>query len=62
MKVKQIVDVIDKYSLYKTKISNDKNRLFWEQLSNGETDKTVQLRKQIKDDEQALGKFLDEEV
>lgn len=62
MKVKQITNIIDTYSLYKTKISNDKNRLFWEQLSNGETDKTVKLRKQIKADEQALGKFMDEEV
>ena len=62
MKVKQIVAVIDTYNLYKTKISNDKTRLFWEQISNGESDKTLQLRKQIKADEESLGKYLDEEV
>ena len=62
MLVKQIINIIDTYSLYKAKISNDKNRLFWEEISNGETEKTVKLRKQIKQDEQALGKYLNEEV
>ena len=62
MKVSQITNIIDTYQLYKTKINADKNRLFWEELNNGETDKTEKLRKQIKQDEQALGKFMDEEV
>lgn len=62
MKVKQITNIIDTYSMYKTKINADKNRLFWEQLNNGETDKTVKLRKQIKQDEESLGKYLNEEV
>ena len=62
MKVKQITNIIDTYQFYKTKINADKNRLFWEEISNGETEKTAKLRKQIKADEDALGKFMDEEV
>ena len=62
MKVSTITTVIDKYLFYKTKIHADKDRLQWELMSSGETEKTVKLRKQIKQDEESLGKFLDEEV
>lgn len=62
MKVSAITNIIDKYLFYKTKIHADKDRLQWELMSSGETEKTVKLRKQIKADEQALGKFLNEEV
>lgn len=62
MKVSQITNIIDTYSFYKLKIHNDKDRLRWELMSTGETEKTVKLRKQIKQDEESLGKYLDEEV
>ena len=62
MKVSVITNIIDRYTFYKVKIGNDKDRLQWELMSTGETDKTDKLRKQIKQDEENLGKFLDEEV
>ena len=62
MKVKQIANIIDTYTFYKAKIHADKDRLRWELMSTGETEKTVKLRKQIKADEESLGKYLDEEV
>lgn len=62
MKVSQITNIIDTYSLFKTKINADKDRLQWELMSTGETEKTVKLRKQIKQDEESLGKYLNEEV
>ena len=62
MKVRQITDIFDKYMLYKVKISNDKEKLRWELMSTGETEKTQKLQKQIKQDEESLGRFLDEEV
>ena len=62
MKVSTITNIIDRYTFYKTKIRNDKDRLQWELMSSGETEKTVKLRKQIKQDEESLGKYLDSEV
>lgn len=62
MKVRQITNIFDKYTFYKTKIHADKDRLQWELMSTGETEKTVKLRKQIKQDEESLGKYLDSEV
>lgn len=62
MKVRQIVNVIDTYTFYKLKIHADKDRLRWKLMSTGETEKTDRLQKQIKADEESLGKFLDEEV
>ena len=62
MKVKQIANIIDTYTFYKHKIHADKDRLRWELMSTGETEKTERLKKQIAKDEESLGKFLDEEV
>ena len=62
MKVKQIANIIDTYTLYKAKIHADKDRLRWELMSTGETEKTEKLKKQIESDEKSLGKFLDEEI
>ena len=62
MKVSTITNIIDKYTFYKAKIRNDKDRLQWELMSSGETEKTVKLRKQIKQDEESLGKYLDSEI
>lgn len=62
MKVGQITQIIDTYRFYKTKIHQEKSALQWELLSTGETEKSEQLQKQIKADEDSLGKFLDEEV
>lgn len=62
MKVSVITNIIDKYTFYKTKIHAEKNHLQWELMSSGETEKTDKLRKQIKQDEESLGKYLDSEV
>ena len=62
MKVQQIVNVIDTYSLYKAKLHRDKSALQWELMSTGETDKTLKLRRQIKADEFSLEEYLKEDV
>ena len=62
MKVSQIVSVVDIAHRYKARISNCKNALQWELMQSGETQKAEWLRKEIKDNEEALGKFLDEEI
>ena len=62
MKVQQIVNVIDTYSLYKAKLKRDKAALQWELMSTGETEHTSRLRRQIKQDEFCLEEYLKEEV
>ena len=62
MKVSQIVSAIDIAHRYRAKISNCKNALQWELMQSGETQKAEYLRKDIKENEEALGKFLDEEI
>ena len=62
MKVQQIVNVIDTYSLYKAKLHRDKAALQWELMSTGETEKTSKLRRQIKADEFSLEEYLKEDV
>ena len=62
MKVSQITNIIDTYGFYKAKIHADKERLQWELMSTGESEKTERLKKQIKQDKESLGKYLDEEI
>ena len=62
MKVSQIVSAVDIAHRYRAKISNCKNALQWELMKSGETQKAEFLRKEIKENEDALGKFLDCEV
>ena len=62
MKVIQIVKLINTYNAYQYKIQREKEKLQWELINTGETEKTEQLRKQIAIDEECLGKFLDMEV
>lgn len=62
MKVSQIISAVDITQRYRAKISNCQNALQWELMQSGETQKAEWLRKEIKENEDALGKFLDEEV
>ena len=62
MKVSQIVTVIDITNRYRQQIKACKNELNWELISTGESEKADWLRKEIKEQETALGKFLDCEV
>ena len=54
MKVSQITNIIDTYGFYKAKIHADKERLQWELMSTGESEKTERLKKQIKQDKESL--------
>lgn len=62
MKVSKIVNIMNEYKFMFNKIQRDKTALNWELMNTGETEKTLRLRKQIALDEEALGKFLDEEI
>lgn len=62
MKVKQITNIIDTYNSLKAKISNDKNKLQWELMSTGESEKTDKLKHKLRMDEAELFHFLDCEV
>lgn len=62
MKVSQIVSAVDIAHRYRAKISNCKNVLQWELMQSGETEKAEWLRKEIKENEDALKKHLDVEV
>lgn len=59
MKVSQIVSAVDIAHRYRAKINNCKNALQWELMQSGETQKAEWLRKEIKENEEALGKHLD---
>lgn len=63
MKVGAITNIIDRYNLYHSKITKDKDELFWEQINNGENSiRALKLRKQIKLDEDSFEKWKEEEV
>lgn len=62
MKVKQIIAAVDITNRYRQRIKACKNELDWELMSSGETEKAEILRKEIKEQEESLGKFLDCEV
>ena len=62
MKVSQIVSVVDIANRYRQRINVCKDELKWELIGSGETKRAEWLRKEIKEQETDLGKFLDEEV
>ena len=62
MKVSQIISAVDITNRYRQRIKACKNELNWELMSTGESEKADWLRKEIKEQEESLGKFLDCEV
>ena len=62
MKVSQIIAVVDITDRYRKRIKAIKNELRWELTSCGETERAQWLRQEIKENEESLGKFLNEEV
>lgn len=62
MKVSQIISVVDIANRYRQKINICKNELKWELISCGETQRAEWLRKEIKENEDCLGKFLNEVI
>lgn len=63
MKISRIINIIDTYSNYKSKIQKAKDDLFCEQVNNGENSlRGLKLKKQIQADEFSLQKFKEGEV
>ena len=62
MKVRQIVNVIQKYNKYEYNKHVNNENLQWQLISTGETKETEKLKKQIKSDQEAWQHYLDEEV
>lgn len=62
MKVRQIVNIFDNCVKYNRKKEINSNRLQWELISVGESDKTEKLKKQIEIDKKNWEHYLDEEV
>ena len=59
---RQIINIVEQYFAYKSKLNAHQNALRWELLSSGETDKASELQTMIEDEKKELGKFLDMEV
>ena len=63
MKVGAITNIIDRYNLYHSKITKDKDELFWKEVNNGENSlRALKLKKQIKLDEDSFERFKGKEV
>ena len=63
MKVGAITNIIDRYNLYHSKMTKDKDELFWESVNNGENSlRALKLKKQIKLDEDSFERFKEEEI
>lgn len=58
----QIINIVEQYFAYKTKLNAHQNALKWELLSSGETDKASELQTMIEEDKKQIGQFLDLEV
>lgn len=59
---RQIINVVEQYFIYKSRLKAHQNALRWELLSSGETEKANKLRELIKQDNEKIGQFLDLEV
>lgn len=59
---RQIINVVEQYFIYKSKLKAHQNALRWELLSCGETDKSIELQTMIDEDKKTIGQFLDMEV
>ena len=59
---RQIINVVEQYFAYKTRLNAHQNALRWELLSSGETEKASELQTMIDEDKKIIGQFLDLEV
>lgn len=59
---RQIINVVEQYFAYKSKLNAHQNALRWELLSSGETEKARELQTMIEDDKKQIGQFLDMKV
>ena len=59
---RQIINVVEQYFAYKSRLKAHQNALRWELLSSGETDKASELQTMIEDDKKQIGQFLDLEA
>lgn len=59
---RQIINVVEQYFVYKTRLSEHRNALKWELMNRGETEEADKLRGLIKSDNETIGQFLDMEV
>lgn len=59
---RQIINTVEQYFAYKSKLNAHQNALRWELLSSGETEKARELQTMIDEDKKIIGQFLDMEV
>lgn len=59
---RQIINVVEQYFIYKSRLKSHQNALRWELLSCGETDRAIELQTMIDEDKKTIGQFLDMEV
>lgn len=59
---RQIINIVEQYFAYKTRLNAHQNALRWELLSSGETEKAKELKEAIIVDNEQIGQFLNLEV
>lgn len=59
---RQIINTVEQYFIYKSKLKAHQNALRWELLSCGETERATELQTMIDEDKKTIGQFLDMEV
>jgi hypothetical protein len=59
---RQIINTVEQYFIYKSKLKAHQNALRWELLSSGETERATELQTMIDEDKKIIGQFLDMEV
>lgn len=56
---RQIINVVEQYFIYKSRLKSHQNALRWELLSSGETERASELQTMIDEDKKIIGQFLD---
>lgn len=59
---RQIINTVEQYFIYKSRLKAHQNALRWELLSCGETERAGELQTMIDEDKKIIGQFLDMEV
>lgn len=59
---RQIINTVEQYFIYKSRLNAHQNALRWELLSSGETERASELQTMIDEDKKIIGQFLDMEV
>lgn len=59
---RQIINTVEQYYIYESRLRTHQNALRWELLSSGETEKSSELQTMIDEDKKTIGQFLDMEV